>query len=247
MGVQHFMGPLEACGAIQPTTLATILAGQKTRAGVDGSMLIHMVLPRHTHAILAHDDWTGFERDVLREVKYLKSLSPQVEYVFVLDGHRISAKLANAERAGARNAALKVVNDKYEKRVKPTKHEQSIAIGSHVIKAAKVLYQVLKPDCIERVDVKVAPGEAEHQLVELQNAGEIKWIICNDSDYILLGGTCLVFIRSSLRAEARYFARGVFDDNGKLLNNKKGSELSDYMGAYACAASTPCRPDSSLA
>ena len=39
----------------------------------------------------------------------------------------------------------------------------------------------------------VAPAEAEHQLIYLQQLGYIKNILVNDSDYIALGGRNLIF------------------------------------------------------
>ena len=60
----------------------------------------------------------------------------------------------------------------------------SRAVGKYAAAAVVILRDV----CIElNITFTTAPGEAEQQITKLQRQSKVDCILCNDSDYIMLG------------------------------------------------------------
>ena len=225
MGATDVLPQCKSSNIVKETTLEVYIGDAKLKIGVDGSVLIHMALDKCREDILLRQDWTSFAAVLRTKFEYLKRVGPNVEWIVVLDGHRISAKLVNEERTEVRNAAMKIVDNKWDNDEMPTKSEMSAAVGAKVITAAEVFYRCQKA---LGITVRVAPGEAEHQLVSLQLCGLVTHILCNDSDYMLLGGTNLIFVHHTLRGKVHIFTRDVFENlTSEAINSSRDKIRSE--------------------
>lgn len=168
MGATDVLPQLEAGGILKHADIRSLIGGLPCKIGVDGSMLIHMVLVRCKADILLCERWDGYLLELKREVEWIKSACPKSSFIVVLDGYRIAAKLANAHRNDTRKKAMDKVDGKWANDELPTKSEMSAAVGVHVIEAAEKLFACR---CSLGVETYVAPGEAEHQLVRMQADG----------------------------------------------------------------------------
>ena len=227
MGVTDCLPQMKAGNILKDATIAAYVGNAPLVIGVDGSILVHMVINDSSEDILIRDDWTSFMVAIKEQIDFLKMACPKSRFIIVLDGHRIGAKLANASRGASREEAKRIVDEKWANDEMPTKKELDAAVCVNVIKAAEIVYQCRKALGVE---VKVAPGEAEHQLVWLRQTGRVTHVMCNDSDYIVLGGDNLILVHQTLRSTVHIFVRSVFKTLTMVANSAARDKVRSERG-----------------
>ena len=86
--------PCKSSNIVKETTLEVYIGDTKLKIGINGSDLIHMAQDKCRENVLLRQDWTSFAAELrTNEIRivYLKRVGPNVEWIVVLDGNRISA------------------------------------------------------------------------------------------------------------------------------------------------------------
>jgi hypothetical protein len=202
MGVTNLLPLLAAfMQAIAPDTDLS----SDPRIGMDASVMIHALLTRFMEAIIVDSDWTGFTnncRFFLRSILAWNDCTAQLLLVF--DGIRQHAKLANANRSASRQAAIDDVAKAIASGEEVDGKIMRRAIHAYAIKA---MYRI--QDLCDELQIPwmVAPAEAEGQLRMYQRRGVTEYLLVNDSDYVPLNSSNIIFADNTLwQQESRYFA-----------------------------------------
>ena len=158
---------------------------------VDVSCRVHPLVTAHKCDLLILDDWSKVVDKLVsffRRLKQLKNCTTKV--IVVIDGHRISAKLANGERDQVRDAASNRVNEDIDSGNVP--QDKDLEMAAHHLGAAAVPH-ILRACELAGVLPLVAPNEAETVMVSLQKYGLVDYLFTVDSDLIILGGKNIIF------------------------------------------------------
>ena len=158
---------------------------------VDVSCRVHPLVTAHKCDLLILDDWSKVVDKLVsffRRLKQLKNCTTKV--IVVIDGHRISAKLANGERDQVRVAASNRVNEDIDNGDVP--QDKDLEMAAHRLGAAAVPH-IIRACELAGVVPLVAPNEAETVMVSLQQYGLADYLLTVDSDLIILGGKNIIF------------------------------------------------------
>lgn len=139
-------------------------------------------------------DWKGFDEDMvdclLRLSSPTSNRSKKATLYIVGDGTRIPAKLVNNTRLADRTDSLRAVTEAQARDEDVSPSLLNTAIGGY----GPIALQRMRDKCHELgIAFIVAPFEAEAQLVRMQRDRVIDAILCNDSDYAVLGGKHILF------------------------------------------------------
>ena len=158
---------------------------------VDVSCRVHPLVTAHKCDLLILDDWSKVVDKLVsffRRLKQLKNCTTKV--IVVIDGHRISAKLANGEREQVRDAASNRVNEDIDSGNVP--RDKDLEMAAHRLGAAAVPH-IIRACELAGVLPLVAPNEAETVMVSLQQYGLVDYLFTVDSDLVILGGKNIIF------------------------------------------------------
>lgn len=180
--------------------------------GIDASVLIHVLLYRHSSDLVLNQKWDRFESDARDTLQRIGSwIRGTVKLLLVFDGVRLEAKLANAARERSRSQAKESLQSWQEEQSKaPPNTLLRQVVGAFAKEAVSHMQSICEDlGC----GYFQAPTEAECQLVLLQRQKIIDCILTNDSDFIALGATNVIFSNRLWHGQCRLW------DPSELLNS----------------------------
>ena len=179
-----------------------------TPVGFDTSVIVHAKMSAHAEAItmqIGPHRWQDFRQSVVATLRRMQQWGePRAGGIVLhgaLDGLRAVGKRVQEKRVATAEAAFEAV-EAARSGDGPTVDAatKQKAAGAMKIEAG---HQALCAARDAGFLVECAPVEAEQQLVRWQREGRTEYIAVNDSDYIAIGGTNLLFSQTLWADEVR--------------------------------------------
>ena len=199
-----------------------------THVGVDASVLLHILLVRHALDIVREKSWVSFRRSVWGFLSTLLHTwgAGTCRFTFVDDGVRLRGKVVNKNREDRACHATQrleegdsgLSGDRAEG-VGGSSSSLHAALRAFIYDATDQFRFTVRrflsspgSTGLHRLEVLVAPSEAEHELIRRQRLPEedpshLHYLAVNDSDYIALGGIRLLFPASSVNHKTQRLRR----------------------------------------
>jgi hypothetical protein len=185
MGVCSLLPLLEY--AVEQINQRTELLGKIV--DVDASFWLHELVTRHCYEVVVRKSYDRVVQEFVWRAQQYLARGTKLKLVF--DGIRPAAKYAtNEKRTEKRVMAMAVVEGVMNE------NEEDIVIDPKLLKVAAhvshVLVNLVIAACrTNGIPYKMAPTEADAQLVFDQLEGRNELIISGDSDLVFIGGTCV--------------------------------------------------------